>query len=423
MKEDFLQYVWQAALYKQEALATFDGKQVVVINPGTLNTDAGPDFFNAKLMVDNTLWAGNVEIHVTSSEWMQHGHQFDQAYNNVVLHVVYEHDQEIVNQLGKVIPTVELRSIIPHSVISKYNHLHLGNKWIACEKLLLDLDYQNLDPFMHQLFLERLNDKTRFILKDLKENDYNWEITFYEYLARNFGFKTNALPFHILAKSIPIQLLAKLKSNLFQLEALLFGQAGFLEDHFIDEYPNSLKKEYHYLRKAYQLDPINNTLWKFATMRPANFPTIRIAQFAKLIHASTSLFSKCMEIKSIRELNVLFNIDLHEYWQTHYQFDQITVSKEKKLGKASIENIFMNSIAPFMFAYGKDRCNESLCERSIELMTNIPAENNGIIRKWEQLGFKVENAYHSQAFIQLKNMYCTPKKCLSCNIGSQLLQK
>jgi hypothetical protein len=422
VKEDFLQYVWQCSLYNNEALKTVDGKPIQVIKTGNLNKDAGPDFFNSKLMIDNTVWAGNVEVHITSSEWMQHGHQFDAAYNNVVLHVVYEHNEEIVNQLGKVIPTLELRSVIPHSVIAKYNSLYLGTKWIACENMLDGLDQEKLTPFIHRMFIERLEDKTRYITQDLAQDNYNWEKNFYEYLARNFGFKTNALPFHILAKSISLQTLAKHKSNLLQLEALLFGQAGFLNENFEEEYPQQLKKEYGYLKKAYQLEPVSPALWKFATMRPANFPTIRLAQFAQLVHHSTSLFSRCMEISSIKDLQALFDISLHNYWDTHYQFDQPTVHIEKKLGKSSIENIFMNTIAPFMFAYGKEKFNTQLCERSIAMMESMPAETNGITKNWEKLGFEIGNAFNSQAFIQLKNMYCTPKKCLSCGIGNQILR-
>lgn len=422
MKEEFLQYVWQAALYNNEGLKTTTGKPIQVIKQGTHNKDAGPDFFNSKLIIDDTIWAGNVEIHLRSSEWMQHGHQFDSAYNNVVLHVVYEHDEEIVNQLGKVIPTLELRSLISSSVIARYNNLHLGNKWIACETMVESIDKERTLPFIHRLFVERLEDKTRYILQDLAFNQKNWEQTFYEYLARNFGFKTNALPFHILSKSLPLQVLAKHKPSLMQMEALLFGQAGFLNDSFEEDYPNQLKKEYGYLKKAHQLEPVNQTLWKFATMRPANFPTVRLAQFAHLVHHSTSLFSRCMEIRSMKELYLLFDISLHEYWHTHYQFDQTAVHKEKKLGRSSIENIFMNTIAPFMFAYGKDKFNEPLCERSIKMMEDLPAEVNGITRNFANLGFSMDNAYQSQAFIQLKNMYCTPKNCLSCGIGNQILR-
>lgn len=422
MKEEFLQYVWQSALYKNETLTTTDGKSIQVIKPGTLNKDAGPDFFNSRITIDGMLWVGNIEVHLRSSEWMQHGHQYDFAYNNVVLHVVYEHDVEIVNQMGKVIPTLELRSLISPGIISSYNSLYLGNKWIACENMLDGIDKQRTASFIQRLYIERLEDKTRFIYQDLYQNNKNWEQTFYEYLARNFGFKTNSLPFHILAKSLPLSVLAKHKSNLMQMEALLFGQAGFLDVHFEEDYPIQLKKEYTYLKKAHQLEPINLGLWKFATMRPANFPTVRIAQFAHLVHYSSSLFSKCMDVKTIAELEQLFSIQLHEYWKTHYQFDVQTTVSLKKLGRSSIENVFMNTVAPFMFAYGKEKFNDELSERSLHMMESVRAEVNGITKRWNGLGFEINNAYESQAFIQLKNMYCTPKKCLSCGIGNQILK-
>ncbi len=422
MKEEFLQYIWQSSLYRKEDLRTFDGQPIQVIRPGQLNRDAGPDFFNSKLMIGDTTWAGNVEVHLNSSEWMQHGHQFDAAYNNVVLHVVYEHDEDIVNQMGKSIPTLELRSLIPSSVISRYHSLSIGKNWVACEHLLPDLEQEKVIPFIHRLLIERLEDKVRYIQQDLILNKNNWEQTFYEYLARNFGFKTNALPFHVMAKNLPLQILAKHKQNLLQLEAILFGQAGLLNQSFEEEYPERLRKEYGYLRKAYQLEPVNESLWKFATMRPANFPTIRIAQFAQLIHHSSSLFSRCMEIRSIKELRNLFNVSLQDYWESHYNFDQSSVPKEKKLGHSSIDNIFINTIAPFMFAYGKEKLNEILAQRSIEMMEKLAPEVNGTIKNWGKLGFQIGNAFQSQAFIQLKNMYCTPKKCLSCGIGNQLLK-
>lgn len=422
MKEEFLQYIWQSQFFRTAELSTFDGQPIQIIKPGTLNKDAGPDFFNSKIELGGTVWVGNTEIHISSSEWMQHGHQFDPAYNNVVLHVVYEHDMEIVNQLGKVIPTLELRSLISPSVLAKYHHLSIGNKWIACEHMMAQVDHEKISPFIHRLYIERLEDKARYIQQDLLANKNNWEQTFYEYLARNFGFKTNSLPFHILAKNLPLQVLAKHRQNLMQIEALLFGQAGLLNHAFEEDYPEQLRKEYGYLRKAYQLEPMNESLWKFATMRPANFPTIRIAEFAQLIHQSAHLFSRCMEIKSMRELEGLFNISLSDYWKTHYNFDQPVVLKEKNLGKSSIQNIFINSIAPFMFAYGKEKMNEHLTEKSIEMMEKTASEENGIIKNWKKRGFHINNAFQSQAFIQLKNMYCTPKKCLSCGIGNQLLR-
>jgi len=421
MKEEFLQYVWNHSLYDASNLCTTSGLPVRVTKAGQLNNDSGPDFFNSRINIDDTLWAGNIEIHIHSSDWMQHGHQFDSAYNNVILHVVFEHDMEVVNQQGKIIPTIQLRGLIPDHVMSKYNTLNFGNKWIPCENLLGEIDYSKNFSFVHRLYLERLEDKIRFIQKDLDNNRKNWEQTFYEYMARNFGFKTNSLPFHILAKSLPLNILAKYKTSLLQVEALLFGQGGFLDDNFEEEYPNQLKKEYQYLRKAHQLDPIHVDLWKFATMRPANFPTVRIAQFANLVHSSSNLFSKCMEVNSIADLIRLMNINLHEYWSTHYQFDKPVVQHSKSLGRSSVENVFMNTVAPFMYAYGKDKFNQDLCDKSISLMENIPAEVNGITRNWKTLGFQINSAFDSQAYIQLKNMYCTPKKCLSCGIGNQIL--
>lgn len=423
MKEDFLQFLWQSGMFNQEQLQTVDGLPVKIIRPGTLNKDSGPDFFNSKILLNDTLWVGNTEVHFSSSEWMLHGHQYDTSYNNVVLHVVYEHDEEIINQAGYPIPTLELRNLISPQIMARYNQLQTGNKWISCANLLPDLKMEHMDSFLSKLFIERLEDKIRFIQRDLVMNKQHWEQTFYEYLARNFGFKTNALPFQILAKSLPIEILAKHKADLFQLEALLFGQAGMLSYNFEEDYPQRLKREYNYLKTLYQLEPINQGLWKFATMRPANFPTIRLAQFARLVHQASNLFSKSMSVKSIEDLYKLYDIRLDGYWVNHYQLDQESTAKHKHLGKSSVQNIYINTIAPFMFMYGRDKFHQDICDTSVRMMQEIPPELNGITAKWLEYGFDIKHAFHSQAFIQLKNMYCTPKKCLSCHIGNQLLKK
>jgi hypothetical protein len=419
MNEDFLYYVWSQELFSK-FLVTDTGEKVEVISVGSRNKDAGPDFLNARIRIGDTIWAGNVEIHTDSSSWEKHKHNTDKAYDNVILHAVKKFTQPAISSSGRKIPTVVLE--FDASLYEKFQQISSGKMPVPCQPDLKFVDDFVVKMWIDSLIVERLEEKTNYLKSIFEFTTNNWEETFYIALARNFGFKTNALPFELLAKSTPIKLLSKYKSNLKQLEALLFGQAGFLEIEPSDDYSTLLKKEFEYLKKVHQLKPIENHLWKFLRLRPANFPTIRIAQFAMLIHNSQHLFSKTIEAPGFEELYLLYECGVSDYWEHHYNFGKESKQEKKNLGKTSVYGIFINTVIPFLFLYGKCQGNEALKEKAIALLEKLPAEKNHIIEGWISEGINVENALQSQALLQLTSNYCIPKKCLSCQIGNSIIR-
>ena len=419
MKESILHYVWQYKLFPP-TLTTIDGESVEVIDVGRLNTDAGPDFFNAKLKIAETLWAGNVEFHSLSSDWKRHRHLDDKAYNNVILHVVEKADAEVFRTNGEKIPQVELK--VPENVRKNYEELLAGKTWIACEKSIHRVENFKISAWKNTLLTERLEQKTEAIFRLLEQTENHWEEAFYISLARSFGFGVNSQPFELTAKSLPLSVLAKHKDDLFQLEALLFGQAGLLGKATDDDYSQRLQKEYAFLQAKYHLKPIEASQWKLLRLRPDNFPHVRLAQFAGLIHTSSKLFSKIVEQSSVDELRNLFRCEVSEYWQKHYLFGTESRVSKKHIGSSSIDVLLINTVIPFLFAYGRKKNDETLTEKSIGLLENIPAENNAIVKKWKELGVTAENAFHTQALLQLKKNYCDEKKCLRCRVGHQVLR-
>ncbi len=422
MKEDFLHYLWKFRLFEKNLLTT-SGEPVEILKPGEHNRDSGPDFFNAKIKVGETVWAGNVEMHVNASDWNNHGHQDDKAYQNIILHVVHEPDCRTFDQSGIEIPVVELKNKFNPGLWNSYEQLLKSSDWIPCEKMISSVDDFTINNWLERILIERMESKTGSISDLLKQNKNNWEETFYQCLACNFGFKLNSLPFELLAKSLPLKYLGKHKNNLLQIEAMLFGQAGLLEGKFKDGYANELKREYDFLKSKFRLSPIEKHLWKFARTRPVNFPTIRIAQFAMLVYRSSHLLSVILETKKVKDLFKLFDVDTSDYWSSHYRFDKSGKKIKKNLGKSSVENILINTIVPFLFLFGKENGMESVKSKAFEILESLPAEKNQITKKWNSIGMKINSAFHSQAFIQLKNNYCNEKKCLICGIGNKILNR
>ncbi len=422
MTEEFLHHIWKFKLFDQSDLKTTTGEAIEILKAGIHNFDAGPDFFNAQLKVGDTLWAGNAEIHINASDWKKHFHQHDKAYNNIILHIVYNADEPVYRASGEAIPTIEIKERIDKKIIQNYLNFKSNRDWIPCEKQIAGVPPLILNNTFDKLLLERLERKSRSIEDSLKLNNNNWEETFYQHLARNFGFKTNAEPFELLAKSLPSLVLSKHKSSLLQIEALLFGQAGLLNEHLEDKYLQALQNEYVFLKQKFKLNSIDSHLWKFLRLRPVNFPTIRIAQFANLIFNSTHLFSKIVETEKCDALKKLMNVDVSEYWQTHYVFDKSSKLNTKHLGNDSINNILINTVVPFLFVYGKQKDEVKYIERALQFLEQITGENNSIIKKWGSLKIPVKTAYSTQALLQLKNEYCNHKKCLNCNIGNYLLK-
>ncbi|MCK3686382.1 DUF2851 family protein [Maribellus sp. YY47] len=423
MPEEFLQYIWENRLFDNENTVTSAGEPLEIIHQGRKNTDSGPDFFNARIKIGDTVWAGNVEIHVKASDWSKHLHQNDKAYDNVVLHVVETFDTEIARTNGETIPTLILT--YPDYLRNNYQNLLSAKTWIACENRFHRIDPIVLQLGFNRLMIERLESKTEAILSRLEQNNNDWNETFYQVLARSFGFKVNAVPFELLARSLPVSLLAKHKNNRFQLEALLFGNSGLLNNQLLgDDYYLKLREEYSFLYKKYGLKAIESHLWKFLRLRPVNFPTVRISQFAALFHQSEALFSTIIEIENLSELYTLFKVKASEYWNTHYNFNKSSKSKqEKELGETSIQILIINVVIPFLFVYGEKQNKHHLKNRALEFLEQLPAEANSIVSKWGKLGINARSAFESQALLQLKNQYCEAKKCLNCQVGVKLVSE
>ena len=422
MTEAFLHHLWKLKIFNSGKLKTIEGESLEILKTGQHNSDSGPDFFNAQVKIGDTHWAGNVEIHLKSSDWKNHFHDQDAAYDNVILHVVFEHDGTVMRKNGSRIPEFELKNQFDERLWRNYQSLLQSNQWIACQHLISKVDPFTLNNWIDRLLIERLENKTGVLFSSLQSNNSNWEETFYQHLARNFGFRLNALPFEMLAKSLPVSCLAKHHDRLLQLEAMLFGQAGMLEKSMEDDYPNELKQEYVFLKKKFGLEPMALHQWKFLRLRPVNFPTIRIAQFAQLVHHSSHLFSKILECKKVDDLKIYFRFEVSTYWQTHFIFDKQSKKQTKALGSGSFENIVINTIVPFLFAYGQNRGSEIHQQRAIQFLEEIPSEKNSILSGWKKIGIDSRSGYYSQALLQLKNEYCLEKKCLNCSIGNYLLQ-
>lgn len=422
--EDFLHYVWQFRSFDHYDLKTADGENLKVIHQGFLNKNAGPDFNSGKIQLGETIWAGNIEIHIKSSDWLKHNHQSDASYENVILHVVYENDIEIKRIDGSVLPVLELKKRIANELIEKYQNLFLTLTDFPCIAQIKTVDKLIVDSFLSRTLIERFEQKTDAVIKTLNELNGNWDETFYRFLARNFGFKVNALPFELFAKAVPQQIYGKHKGNSMQIEALVFGSAGFLNVNFDDEYPKKLKQEFQFLQKKYKLKPVDVSIWKFMRMRPQNFPTIRLAQFAALVVKANHLFSKVMEISSTSALRSLFeDLPVNPYWKTHYHFKKETAGVSIQIGKSSLDNVLLNTVALFLFAYGKHTDTQFYISRAIKLLESLSAERNAITEKFISAGVEIDNAFASQGILQLKKNYCDEKKCLSCGIGIKILKQ
>lgn len=421
--EDLLSYLWKYRLYDKKNLSTADGSDLKVISPGTQNHHAGPDIQNAKLQIGETIWAGNIEIHIRSSDWLKHGHHHDQSYNNVILHVVYTHDEKIINQNQIEIPVLILENLISPELLSRYQNLIYADRVaFPCENNIRYVDKFTVQNWLDRMLIERLEEKSAQVKQTIDRLNGNWKEAFYQILAANFGFKINALPFELLAKSLPLQLLAKHHSNLLQTEALLFGQAGFLDEQNDEPYFLLLQKEYQFLKHKYNLLPIEKHLWKFLRLRPLNFPTVRLAQFAALLHQNTRFLAEIIKAKDSIEIKALFiGINPSNFWQNHYHFGKTANFCSKKLGQSSIENILINTISTFLFTYGKVNSSEKQVSRAIKILENLPCENNYIISSFISAGIEVKSAAESQAVIELKTKFCDQKRCLECGIGNKIL--
>lgn len=419
--EQLLHYVWKHKIFPLKELKTTTGQQVEVIDTGLANTDAGPDFFNAKLKLDGVLWIGNIEIHERSSDWFKHGHHADASYNSVILHIASEIDTEISRSNGERIPQIQL--ICPEAVRTNYKELLETDSYPPCYRIIPSLPPFTAHSWMTALQMERFEQKATLLNERLKRCQGNWEDAFFITLARNFGFGLNGDAFETWAHRLPFRAVDKHRNDLFQIEAIFFGQAGILEDSDGDGYYLRLKKEYTYLQHKFGLIPMDASLWRFLRLRPANFPHIRIAQLACLYHRAYGLLSRIMETETLQGVRDILKGGTSEYWLTHYTFGGSSPSRPKTLSNTSLDLLIINTVVTFLYAYGLHKGNRVLCARAGSFLEELKAENNYITRMWEQCGMKASNAADSQALIQLKKEYCDKKKCLYCRIGYEYLKR
>lgn len=421
MKEDFLHYLWKFKKFETSNLITSNGEEVTIVNSGQYLQLAGPDFFNAQILIGHQKWAGNVEIHLKSSDWYVHHHEKDAAYENVILHVVWEHDTEIFRKNNTEIPVLELKKYVAPETLMRYQSLTTPKSWIFCEKQLDSLDSFVLKNWQERLFFERLERKSIPIEALLQQTRQDWEAVLFCLLAKNFGLNTNGNAFLKIAESIPFSVIRKESFERNNLEALLFGFAGLLTIEKEDTYFKDLKTRFNYLCQKYQLDHSISFNVAFFKHRPDNFPTIRLSQLANLYFSQQQLFTKIIQANSTANLYPIFDVSVSEYWKTHYQFDKESSKKAKSLTKSFIDLLIINTIVPLQFAYARNN-GKDISEQLIVLLHQVKPENNVIIEKFSAFGITSNNGFETQSMLQLKNEYCNKSRCTQCAIGMELLK-
>ncbi len=422
MQEEFLHFVWRWRRFQQDSLQTTDGQALEIVHPGEPNADAGPDFFNARIRIGDTLWAGNVEIHERSSEWYAHHHHTDRAYDSVVLHVVFEEDAPVTRADGQRLPCLALRDRLFPRLVDRYWRLMSAREWVPCASRIAEVSSMVKVSWLDRLAIERLQEKTEEVARCVAATQHQWEETFYQRVAYALGLKINAEAFETLARIAPLHLLARHRDHLLQLEALLFGQAGFLGDVPADDYTRALAEEYRFLQHKYQLTPMPAHRWKFFRLRPSGFPTVRIAQLAALLHKVPLPFSAVLEAAEPADIAQLFDIEVSPYWQTHYRFGKASAARRKPIGRDLLQRLLINTVAPFLFYYGCYQNSPPHREAALRLLDALPPEKNAVLDRWAQLGLTPRNAAHAQALLHLKTRYCQTFRCLQCAIGTALLR-
>lgn len=421
MKEDFLHYVWKFQKFDGVDLATTNDEKLHIKYQGAHNFNAGPDFFNARIELDNQLWAGNVEIHLKSSDWYAHGHELDSAYDNVILHVVWEYDSEIFRKDGSSIPTLVLNGLVPRITLERYQKLFSKEKkWINCENEFADVDSFVIENWLERLYIERLQKKEAFLLSELEGTQNHWEALLFRILCKNFGLNINGDSFFSIAKSLDFSVVKKCSQNQQNLEALLMGQAGLLDADKEDGYFKILQKDYAYLKRKFSLENGGIIPPAFFRLRPPNFPTIRFAQLAALYNEHNNLFSKVIQLDKAEDFYNLFSVSASVYWDTHYNFGVSSKESKKRITKTFIDLLIINTVLPIKFSHAVQQGRE-VSEELLKIASEIPSEKNGIIDKFNSLKNISKNALQSQALLQLKTEYCDKHRCLQCAIGNSIV--
>lgn len=422
--EQLLHYVWKHKIFPLQPLQTTSGLPVEVIDPGLPNTNAGPDFFNAKLKIDGTLWVGNVEIHTQASDWLRHRHDRDRAYDSVILHVVGESNCEVYHSDGVVVPQLVLRC--PESVLQHYEELHRAEIYPPCYSILGALPKLTVHSWLSALQVERFEQKAHTIAERLERCNHHWEDVFFITLARNFGFGLNGDAFEAWANHLPFRAVDKHRDDLFQVEAFFLGQAGLLNEEPAghDDYYQKLQKEFAYLQHKFELSaPMTTEQWRFLRLRPGNFPHVRLAQLAGLYHKEQSLFSRIMEAETLEAVKKMLSADASPYWEEHFTFKKTSPRQPKRVGGNALNLIIINTVVPFLYAYGLHKADERLCDRATRFLEALKAENNHVTRMWSGAGLPVYSAADSQALLQLQKEYCDKKDCLRCRFGYEYLRR
>ncbi len=422
LTERLLQFIWQFQYFNKNKLVTTNEEPLSIIHPGTYNTNQGPDFLSAKIKRDNAIWAGNIEIHINASDWLAHQHQHDNNYNNVILHVVWNEDKKLIDANGTCIPTLVIEPHVSKAMLEHYQTLMHEQDFIPCEHYLPVLSSLGWQSWLERLLMERLQSRANIVFQKLEKAGNHWEEVFWYLLARNFGMPVNADAFENIAQTIPVAVLAKHKNQIQQLEALLLGQANLLHEESNDDYVLLLQREYAFLKNKYKLGKSPSTPL-FLRMRPANFPTVRLAQLAMLVHQSEHLFSRVLESKRSKDVIGFLNVTANDFWHYHYQLQTKSDYKPKVLGEQMAENILINTVVPVVFAYGLYHKNQAYKDKAMEWLMQTKGEQNSIIKSWKLFGVMAENALQTQALLELKKHYCERRKCLDCAVGNKILKQ
>jgi hypothetical protein len=425
MNEYFLHFIWQYQFFNKQNLKTCGGEDINILHPGIHNTDQGPDFSHARLWMDGIEWHGNVEIHLKASDWYLHKHESDKNYDTIILHIVWENDRPIKRDDKSVIPVLELKDKVDLVLIDKYRTFINSGIQLPCQYYLKEIPTVHSIAMFDKVLIERLERKGKEIVEMVKANENDWAETFWQILSRNFGFKINNEAFEQLSRALPFKLLLKHSDNQFQLEALLFGQAGFLDKIPVDLYVVQLKKEYKFLAHKYSLQEkaMNLHSWKFLRTRPFNFPTIRIAQLAAVLKNSDKLINLIYEQKKIKEYIDFLKTPVSPYWREHYKFGEKMKGNVPGINETTVYNIIINVIIPFKTARYMSGLSEGFPDEPFNLLEKLPSEINKISREWETVGMKMKTAFDSQAGIELYNQYCLKRKCLYCTIGTHIIKR
>ena len=426
LPEKLLHFIWRYKCFRQSDLYTLDGDRLRIVDFGQYNHDAGPDFEYAKIYINDVLWIGNVEIHVTEKDWLAHRHDSDPKYDNTILHVVWEEsntDFHIIRSDQTNIPTLQLKSLVPTLFLEKYQQLSENLNWIPCENQIGDLEniviYNTLDRFV----VERLESKSSYFLSYLERVNGDWEKLLWIALGRAFGMKVNSSVFEDFVARLNLNLLRKYADDPLKIEAICFGIAGFLHENFEDVYFQKVQKEYQYLKYVHAFQELKSFEWKFLRMRPANFPTIRLAQFVAMIQYSTQWFGLLMKAEEMTTVVAAFNtIKYNDYWSTHYRFNQVATSHSYTISSDFANHIFINAFIPVLFLYGNFTQHTKYVNKALLWLQELPSESNSIIRSFKKIGVSSNSASDSQALLYLKNSYCDQKKCLQCGIGLAILK-